>query len=148
MKLPLDPRLPIISDDKLRPLTQRLYELFRQLSVNINALEETVSALSGGGGGGGGGSTLSTGTATIDFGTGSNLATVAVTGQTSILSTSSVWLELVADVSGSHTAQDAAYAALFISLTASSPSAGTGFTIYAACAEQMSGTFKVRWTWS
>ena len=36
MKLPLDPRLPIISDDKLRPLTQRLYELFREYSRAYN----------------------------------------------------------------------------------------------------------------
>ena len=142
MKFPPDPRLPIINDEKLRPLTQRLYELFRQLFFSINTLEETVAGL------GGGGSSLTTGTATIDFSTGANLATTVISGQTGILSTSSVWLELVADSSGTHTAQDAAYAALFISLTASSPSVGSGFTLYAACADKMTGTFKVKWMWS
>jgi hypothetical protein len=145
MKLQIDPRLPIVHDDKIRPLTQRLYELFREINRTVNALDETVSGLSGGGGGGG---SLTTGTATIDFGSGSNIATVSIIGQTGILSTSSVWLELVADVSGSHSASDAAYAALFIALTSSTPSAGTGFNIYATCADKMTGTFKVRWTWS
>ena len=30
MKLPLDPRLPLIAGDTIRPLIQRLYELFRE----------------------------------------------------------------------------------------------------------------------
>jgi hypothetical protein len=141
MKLQIDPRLPIVHDDKIRPLTQRLYELFREINRTVNALDETVSGLGGGG-------SLTTGTATIDFGAGSNIDTVTVTGQTGILSTSSVWLELVADTSGSHSASDAAYAALFIALTSSTPSAGNGFNIYATCADKMTGTFKVRWTWS
>lgn len=145
MKLPLDPRLPIVQNDTIRPLTQRLYELFRLLFQTVNTLEETVAGLSGGGGSG---ASINTGTVTVDFGTGSNIATVTVTGQTSITSTSSVWLEMVADASGSHTASDAAYAALFVSLTASSPTAGSGFTIYATCADKMTGTYKVRWTWS
>lgn len=36
MKLPLDPRLPIINSDTLRPLTQRLQELFRQYANSYN----------------------------------------------------------------------------------------------------------------
>jgi hypothetical protein len=36
MKLPLDPRLPITNSDKLRPLIQRLYELFREYSKAFN----------------------------------------------------------------------------------------------------------------
>ena len=145
MKLPLDPRLPIIQSDTIRPLTQRLYELFRLLFQTVNQLEETVSGLSGGGGGS---ASINTGIVTVDFGTGSNIATVTVTGQTSITATSSVWLERVADSSGSHTASDAAYAALFVALTASTPTAGSGFTIYATCADKMTGTYKVRWSWS
>ena len=36
MKLPLDPRLPTLTDDKLHPLVQRLYELFREYSKAFN----------------------------------------------------------------------------------------------------------------
>lgn len=143
MTFPADPRLPVSND--VAQLKTRLYELFRQLSYTIKTLEDSIAS---GGGGGGGGATLNTGTATINFGTGSNIATVSVTGQASITASSSVWLELVADSSGSHSASDAAYAALFVSLTASTPTAGSGFTIYATCADKMTGTFKVRWTWS
>ena len=144
-KLPSDPRLPISND--VAQLKTRLHELFRQIALSFQSVEDEIAAL-GSGGGGGGGATLNTGTVTIDFGSGSNLASIAVTGQTSITATSSVWLELVADASGSHTANDAAYAAIFVHLTASTPSAGTGFTIYATCADKMTGTYKIRWTWS
>lgn len=36
MKLPLDPRLPIVQNDTIRPLTQRLYELFRVFATSWN----------------------------------------------------------------------------------------------------------------
>ena len=36
MKLPLDPRLPILTDEKIRPLTQRLNVLFRQFANYFN----------------------------------------------------------------------------------------------------------------
>lgn len=136
-KLQTDPRLPISND--IGQLKTRLYELFRQFSLAINTLEDSIGSGSGG--------SINTGTETLDFGIGSNLASVTVTSQTGITASSSVWLELVADASGSHTAADAAYASIFVSLTASSPTAGSGFTIYAACADKMTGTFKVRWTW-
>ena len=37
-KLTSDPRLPTVNDEKIRPLTQRLYELFRQFTNAVNAL--------------------------------------------------------------------------------------------------------------
>ena len=141
--IPSDPRLPL-SDD-IKQLKTRLYELFRDITNSIRSLESTVAGLSGGGGGGG--ATINTGTVTIDFGAGSNLASVSVTGQTLITASSPVWLELLAEASGTHTAQDAAYAAMFVHLTATPPSGGA-FTIYAVCPDQMAGTFNVRWTWS
>ncbi len=36
MKLPLDPRLPIIVNDIIAPLSKRLYELFRQFAIAHN----------------------------------------------------------------------------------------------------------------
>ena len=35
-KINADPRLPIVTDEKVRPLTQRLYELFRQYAIAHN----------------------------------------------------------------------------------------------------------------
>lgn len=35
-KITSDPRLPIVKDEKIRPLTQRLYELFRQYAIAHN----------------------------------------------------------------------------------------------------------------
>ena len=35
-KVNSDPRLPIVNDEKIRPLTQRLYELFRQYAIAHN----------------------------------------------------------------------------------------------------------------
>lgn len=39
-KITSDPRLPTVIDEKLRPLTQRLYELFRQFTNAVNGLIE------------------------------------------------------------------------------------------------------------
>ena len=36
MKLPLDPRLPVTLDDRIKPLNYRLYELFREYSKAFN----------------------------------------------------------------------------------------------------------------
>ena len=102
-------------------------------------------------GGGAGGSTTTTGTATIDFGAfpGSNEASVTVTGQTDITSDSVIRAYVGADdTSGTHTASDHRYFAVFAELTCSNPSAGTGFTIYARSTEKLQGTFALRWAWS
>ena len=91
-----------------------------------------------------------TGTATIDFGAfpGSNEASVAVTGQSGILVTSKADAFVMADdTSTDHTAADHRYFEVFANLSCGTPSAGTGFTIYARSAEKLSGQWTVRWVW-
>ena len=90
------------------------------------------------------------GTAIINFGSspGSNEATVAVTGQTTISATSKAEAYFMADTTSDHTANDHEYAAALIGLTCDTPVAGTGFNIIARCLDHMQGTFQVRWVWS
>lgn len=92
------------------------------------------------------------GTATIDFGAsavGVNEASIAVTGQTSILSTSKAEAFIMGDDSTTdHSANDHRYAQRFIGFTCGTPTAGVGFTIYGTSEHKMSGTFKVRWVWA
>ena len=92
-----------------------------------------------------------TGTATIDFGSwpGSNEASIAVTGQTSILVTSKADAFIMADdTTSDHTASDHRYADALMGLTCGTPTASTGFTIYARSLEKLVGTFQVRWVWA
>lgn len=92
-----------------------------------------------------------TGTATIDFGAfpGSNEASVTVTGQTTIGATSKAEAFVMADdTTGTHTASDHRYFAMLAGLSCGTPTAGTGFTIYARSAEKLQGTFTLRWVWS
>ena len=92
-----------------------------------------------------------TGTATIDFGAfpGANEASIAVTGQGTISGTSKAEAFIMADdTTSDHTAADHRYAAAFIGLTCGTPTAGTGFTIYARSIEKLQGTFALRWVWS
>ena len=92
-----------------------------------------------------------TGSATIDFGAypGSSEASVAVTGQGTISSTSKAeaWI-MGDDTSSSHTAADHRYASALMGLTCGTPSAGTGFTIYARALDKLQGTWTVRWVWA
>ena len=90
------------------------------------------------------------GTATLNFGAepGSNEASVAVTGQASISATSKAEAYIMGDdTTSDHTAQDHRYVGLFMSLTCGTPTATTGFTIYARSTEKLNGTFSVRWVW-
>lgn len=92
-----------------------------------------------------------TGTATIDFGAfpGSNEASVSVTGQTSILGTSKAESFVMGDdTTSDHTASDHRYFSALVGLSCGTPSAGTGFTIYARSTEKLTGTFSVRWVWT
>lgn len=92
-----------------------------------------------------------TGTATINFGAhpGSNEASVAVTGQTTISATSKAEAWIMADdTTSDHTANDHRYAELFLSLTCGTPTAGVGFTIYARAIDKLTGQFAVRYVWS
>jgi hypothetical protein len=91
------------------------------------------------------------GTATINFGSfpGAQEASVAVTGQTSISATSKAEAYVMGDdTTSDHTASDHKYFPLFATLTCGTPTAGTGFTIYACCVDQLQGTFQVRWVWA
>lgn len=100
--------------------------------------------------GSGGGATPTSGTATINFGTGngSNEASIAVTGQTSILSTSVVTLTVKNDAtSTSHTANDHSYFLELASLNSNTPTAGTGFTIKARSIHKLTGTWTINWSW-
>lgn len=92
-----------------------------------------------------------TGTATIDFGAwpGSNEASVAVTGQTTIAATAKADAFFMADdTSVDHTASDHRYAECFINLTCGAASAGVGFTIHARSTEKMTGEWTVRYVWA
>jgi hypothetical protein len=86
----------------------------------------------------------------VDFGAwpGSNEASVAVTGQAAILSTSHAEAFPMAEASGAHTVSDAAYAPLFVTYTCAAPSTGVGFTIFARAEYTFTGTFALRWVWS
>lgn len=91
------------------------------------------------------------GTATINFGShpGVNEATVAVTGQTAISAGSKCEAFVMGDDSTSdHTAKDHRYFDAQTGLTCGTPTAGTGFTIYATCPQKQSGTYQVRWVWA
>lgn len=87
----------------------------------------------------------------IDFGSfpGSNEASVAVTGLTTISATSKVEAYIMGgDTTSDHTASDHRYAAALISLTCGTPTAATGFTLYGVCLDKMQGTFQVRWVFA
>ena len=91
------------------------------------------------------------GTATIDFGAfpGSNEASVAVTGQTTVSATSKAEAFVIGDdTSSNHTAKDHQYFNALASLTCGTPSAGTGFTIYATSVHKLQGQFSIRWVWT
>lgn len=97
--------------------------------------------------GGGSGSTY--GTATIDFSTGANEASVAVIGQAGILADSKPRAFIMADdTSVDHTASDHRYAQALIGLTCGTPTAGVGFTIYGRCLDKINGNFSLRWEWA
>lgn len=90
-------------------------------------------------------------TVTIDFGAapGSNEATIAVTGQTAISATSKADAFIMGDDSTvDHSALDHRYFDLFTSLTCGTPTAGSGYNIYAVSAEKLTGTYNVRTVWA
>lgn len=100
--------------------------------------------------GGGGGTPAVVGVATLNFGAypGTNEASVAVTGQSGILSTSTAQAFVKADdTTADHTANDHAYLPMLIGLACNTPTDATGFTIYARSQHKLQGTFKVRWIW-
>ncbi len=92
-----------------------------------------------------------TGSAVLDFGAapGSNSASVAVTGLTTItaLSKAEAWI-MGDDTSQDHTAEDHRFFPVFAALTCGTPTASTGFTIYGRSSQQMTGKWTIRYVWS
>ena len=91
------------------------------------------------------------GVATIDFGAapGSQEAQVSVTGQSSISTTSKAEAYIMGDdTSSNHTASDHRYAAALLGLTCGTPTAATGFPIYARSTQKLTGQFSVRFVWT
>lgn len=92
-------------------------------------------------GGGGGGTTLTRGTATLDFGSapGTNFIQTVVTGLTGIGASPSIKLWIQADSTLTHNAYEHIVAP--IKLAPSDIVAGTGFTINALTDWRLTGTF-------
>jgi hypothetical protein len=90
------------------------------------------------------------GTAVLDFGTtGSQEASVVVTGQGSILATSQVILTVHGDATSSNrTASDHRYFQLFGHVNFGTIVPGVGFTIYGTASDQLTGQYTVTWQWS
>jgi hypothetical protein len=90
-----------------------------------------------------------TGTATLDFGAtpGTNIVSVDVTGQGSILSTDHVecWM-MGTSSTATHNAYEHMIAPIKLSVTA--VSAGVGFTITGISEFRLTGTFLVHWVWA
>lgn len=86
----------------------------------------------------------------IDFGTGSgtNEASVAVTGLTSITSTNAAEAFIMYEASSNRTANDHAYANTFMDLVCGVPVDGVGFTIHARSIHKLTGSFRVRYVWA
>lgn len=94
------------------------------------------------------------GTAVVDFGAfpGTDVATVAVTGQSALLAGSRVDAWLVADVTAEHSEDEHSMLKDVVEVTVarSSMVAGTGFTIRATCNDKsrMWGRLNVDWAWA
>lgn len=108
------------------------------------AIGADVKALQSAGGAGPSGS----GTATLDFGVGSNEASILVSGLSEIAAGAeiAVWVSAT-DTSASHSASDHRYFPALASLTASGSTEGVGFTIYARSVHKLTGTWAVRFSW-
>ena len=99
---------------------------------------------------------MPTGTATLNFGAAASKTldtTVAVTGQTAIVSGSKVEAYLMGDTTADHSADEHIMAASMFRLACSDIVAGTGFTIYAVGEDYLAkagltGQFTIQWVWS
>ena len=86
----------------------------------------------------------------IDFGTGngSNEASVAITGLSSITSLHAAEAFIMYETSTDYTANDQAYLASLVRMVCSIPTNGVGFTIHARSLEKITGKIKVRYVWA
>lgn len=90
------------------------------------------------------------GTAVIDFGsTPVSEASVAVTGQASILAGSQVEAFMQGSSTVDNTATDHRFAGVAFRILCDDIVAGTGFTIYVTSISGLAtGTFNIRWVWA
>lgn len=87
----------------------------------------------------------------INFGAGSDRATVNVTGQAGILASSlcEAWIDATAPATAEHTQDEHEMAAAGIGISCTAIVAGTGFTIVAASAVGIvAGHFNLAWVWN
>jgi len=92
---------------------------------------------------------VAVGSATLDFGAGASRASVAVTGQTAILSGSHAEAFFMGDSTADHNADEHALAPELMTLSCGSVTAGVGFTISAQVRRgTLRGQFTVRWVWA
>lgn len=90
------------------------------------------------------------GFSTLDFGsTPTDTASVVVTGQTGILSTSEIEAYFMSETSADNGTDEHQEAASLCMLSCGAIVAGTGFTIYAHCLAMLGiGRFTVHWVWN
>ena len=91
------------------------------------------------------------GTVELDFGAfpGVNEASVAVTGQATILGTSKAEAYMMGDdTSTDYTAADVRWLSALVGLTCGTPTVGVGFTVYGRSTEQLQGKIPLRYVWS
>lgn len=90
---------------------------------------------------------MATGTATIDFSSGLAETSVAVTGQTAILSTSQAGCALRSEATVLNSVDDIYIDPVDVEIA--ELTAGTGFTILARARNGKSfGTYKIDWAWA
>ena len=90
---------------------------------------------------------MATGTAIVDFGTGTAEATIAVTGQTAITATSQLGCAVRSEATTANSVDDIYIDSVDVEVT--SLIAGTGFTILARsrCGKNF-GQYKIDWAWA
>lgn len=91
------------------------------------------------------------GTATVDFGSfpGTDIATLTITGQTGILTSSLVEAWLVPKDTADHSEDEHVIEPPNLFVAYSSIVAGTGFTITAIAIDGLAyGTYSVAWVWN
>jgi hypothetical protein len=110
------------------------------LGTNLSITGTTLNAS-----GGGGGASATYGTATLNFGSvpGTNIVTTTITGQTGILSGSTISAWLMAEATATHNAYE--HMIVPLRITCGNIVAGVGFDIVAVSDLRLTGTFTCRW---